>query len=110
MATFLQSLHFDQLLDSVHDEEEAVLVIVPNISRPHPPVFIEGCLVGLLVVHVAEHDAVSPHNDLPDLPRSQRGVRESVPDLPVGGDDDIKFCVPSPGDGGSGRVCYRSRA
>ena len=79
--TSLQSLYFNQLLDSVHYEKKTVLIKIPDVSCLHPTILIKGGLIGLLVIHVAEHDDVPPDHNLPDLPRPQRDARDSVPDL-----------------------------
>jgi hypothetical protein len=59
--TYRIASHFDELLEAVADVEEAVLVVVGQVSRPKPP--RAGQAFGGLVrfVHVAEHNWGDTH-------------------------------------------------
>ena len=77
----LQPLYFDELLDPVHQVEEAVLVIVSGVSAPQPARLVKRLLVGLLVVAVAEHDLGTLHHDLTHFVWTLRLVCLYIPDL-----------------------------
>ena len=79
--SYLKPLDFDELFHPVHNVEEAVLVIIPDVSAPHPTIRVKCRLVGLLVVAVAEHDHWALNHQLPHLPRSPGLVSLYVTDL-----------------------------
>src|SRR3546814_2977430 len=52
----------DQVLESVADEQKAIIVHMPDIARLDPA--IDDCLRGEFgIVPIAEHDPVMPHDD-----------------------------------------------
>ena len=42
--------HLDQLFHTIDNENEAVLIVVADVARPHPAVLVKGLLVGSFVV------------------------------------------------------------
>ena len=45
-----QHSHLDQLFHTIDNENEAVLIVVADVARPHPAVLVKGLLVGSFVV------------------------------------------------------------
>ena len=53
--TYLESLVFDELLDAINDEEEALLVAVAHVACVKPSVRVDGGSRRLRVLIVAQH-------------------------------------------------------
>ena len=71
-ATYLQSFVLDEFLHAVRDVEEAVDVVVADVTGVQPSVGVDRTARRLLIAKVALHHDGTPHANFPVLVRSQR--------------------------------------
>jgi len=51
----LKPFEFDEFLDTIYDEKIAILIHVTHITGVKPPINIDCCRGGLLVIQVSFH-------------------------------------------------------
>ena len=57
----LQTFHFDEIFEAIHNEQLLVLVHLGNVSRVQPALQIYGCFGGLLVFVITLHELWTFH-------------------------------------------------
>lgn len=79
--TYLKTLDFDELLQTVNDVELILLIVVGNVSCVKPASAVDRFLSRLWVVVITLHYLRAINAHLAFLPRSQRLARVHVDDL-----------------------------